>query len=549
MRFGLPALVLALLVPSALAQHPGVSPNEAGGVQTRRGNESPASGISSGQTNSRIDDDFNQDEQINITPDSGVVKVLRTNQKNLINDFVTAQFKLEHVVPRELRNVMRAVVGHEGGRAEVIRDLDKGEAYLQVICPKFMLPWIEDAVRRLDVDWLQQGRDGSVTGQYFSKYRPAETLEPFAVRYGGEGSTAFDPNLNAIARRDEPFRTKKYLEACALFDLPPPQALLRFSIYEVDTTDDLKLGVDWIAWKNGPGRALFEAIFAGQEAHHQYENASGFLDPNLGAFGLFDSGSHGAHFESTQFLLSANYVLTTAYLDFLKVKGKARVLARPEIFTFTHQPATWRSSDQFLAFEVTPDDPGSAGLVPARLNTEDASGNRVAAFSNFDPPPDFAAHNRFLNHRVRGELGLELQVFAAVGTESSEVDVAITSTELAGTTPQGTPIITSRRMVSRLRLADGQALVFGGMTRDEKIETSNKAPWLGDIPVLGLLFGQETSSSRRKELLFSVVPHFFQGAPTEVTDSILVDTMELSAGAKEIELPADSFGFDQWLFR
>lgn len=546
----LSSALLLLLASSVEAQHAFRGPDEGGGVQTRRGNPSPTAGFSTGQANSRIDDYFNQDEQININPDSGVVKVLRVNQKNLINDFITAYFPLNNVSPRELRNVMRTVTGQEGGRAEVIRDKIKNEAFLQVICPKFMLPWIEAAVTELDVDWLEQARDGSVTGRYFSKFRPSETIDPLASAYAGEGSTQFDPNLNFIARRDEPYRVEKYLSACELFDQPPPQALLQFKIYEVDTTNDLKLGVDWIAWKNGPGRSLFEAIFAGQESHHRYENATGHFDPNLGAFTIFNNGAESFHRESTQYLLSANYLLTSAYLDFLRVKGKARVLAQPEIFTFSHRPATWSSADQFLSFDVTPDDPGARGLVPTRLNALDFSANRIATgFPAFRPPPDFpVSHNRFLNHRIGGELGITLDVFAAVGLESSEVEVQFTSTDLAGTTPQGTPIITTRRIETVLRLVDGQPLVFGGLTREEDIKSSNKAPWLGDIPVLGYLFGQETTSARRKEIVISVVPHFFQGAPKEVSEPVMVDTMEMAVGSKEIPRPDNSFGFDQWMF-
>ena len=541
--------VLLLTLPATLqAQSPGVSPNEASGVQSRRGNASPDQGLSAGESNSRIDDYINQDEQININPDSGVVKVLRVNQKNLINDFVTATFPLHHIHPRELRNVMRTVTGQEGGRAEVIRDKVKGENFLQVICPKFMLPWIEAAVEELDVDWIRQSEDGSITGQYYSKFRPSETLDPFASQYAGEGFTSFDPNLNLVARRDEPYRVQKYLAACELFDVPPPQALLQFKIYEVDTSNDLKLGVDWIAWKNGPGRSLFELIFAGQDAHDQFDNATGNFDPNLGAFTVFSNGNNSVHFESTQYLLSANYLLTTAYLDFMRVKGKARVLAQPEIFTFTHSPASWRSNDQFLSFDVTPDDPGAFGIVPERMNRNNYSQNRVAAFSPFAPPPDWAAHNRFLNHPIGGALGMELRVFAAVALESSEVEVQFISTDLAGTTPQGTPIITTRRIETRLRLIDGQPMVFGGLTREEEIKTNNKAPWLGDIPVLGYLFGQETNSARRKEIVISVVPHFFQGAPKEVTEPIMVDTMQMASGEKEIKMPENSFGFDMWMF-
>lgn len=544
--------ILAILIALATAgpvaaQHPFHGPDEGSGVQTRRGNASPPGGFSAGEANSRIDDYFNQDEQINITPDSGVVKVLRVNQKNLINDFVTAVFPLRNVHPREIRNVMRVVCGKEGGRAEVIRDKIKKDYFLQVICPKFQLPWIEQAVAALDVDWLKQARDGSLTVRYYSKYRPAETLVQFADFYAGEGSTASDPVGNFITRRDEPYRVEKWLKACETFDVPPPQALLKFEIWEIDTTNDLQLGVDWIAWKNGPGRSLFEAILGGQKSHHSFDNASGFFDPNLGAFTIVSPGHSTFTARSTQTLLSANYLLTSAFLDFLRVKGKARVLASPELFVFSHTPATWKATDQVLGFEVTPSDPGPLGLVPTRVNSFDLSGD-ITPNDAFDTPPDVAVHNRFLNHRVRTELGLELNVFAAIALEAAEVEIELVASDLAGETPQGTPILTNRRIVTKVRLADGQPFVFGGLTREQDVDASNKAPWLGDIPVLGYLFGQETKTRRRKELVVSVTPRFFQGAPKDVVEPVMLDTRALASGEKPIEMPDNSFGFDQWLF-
>ncbi len=526
-----------LLVSTANAQNPFFGPDQAAGVQAVNGNTSPAQGFSTGETNSRIDDYVNQDEQINIDPNAGVIKVLRVNQKNLINDYVTAVFPIRHANPREIRDVFRLITSKEGGRAEVIIDKVKKENFLQVICPKFQVEWIRQALEGLDADWVLQGRDGSTTGVYYTQYRPADTLDVFAANYAGEGSTAVDRFRNTLARRDEPYRTEAYLKACAEFDQPPPQALLKFRVYEVDTSNDLKLGVDWIAWKNGPGRSLFEAIFAGHEANHHFKNATGFFDPNLGAGAIISPGKHTIDSDSNQYLLSANYLLTSAYLDFLRVKGKARALAEPELFVFSNNTATWTSSDQFLSFDVNPDDPGAAGLTPARI----------------DFGSDFSVHDDVtLNHNTgagTNHLGITLKVKPVIGTESSEVAIELEVTDLIGETPQGTPIVSSRRLVTKLRLVDGQPFVFGGLTREEEIDSSQKAPVLGDIPVLGYLFGQETDSARRKELVFTCIPRFFQGAPKVVEDPEYIDTIsKVTKRNCELEVPSNCFGWDQLIF-
>ncbi|MFG0320712.1 MAG: type II secretion system protein GspD [Planctomycetota bacterium JB042] len=525
-------VVSVAFVAPAFGQNPGQTGNESSGVQTRSGDESPNSGFSTGQTNNRLDDYFNQDEQINIDPDSGVVKVLRVNQKNLINDYVTVLIPISNAHANEIRGALRTVTGLEGGRAEVVFDAVAKQTFAQVICPEFQVEPIRRAVAALDVGWLRQGVDGSETVEYATRFRPAETVDTFASFYAGEGTTRVDRFRNRVLRRDEPMRADAYLAAAADLDRLPPQAHFEFRIYEVDLSNDLSLGVDWISWKNGPGRSLFEVLFTGQEGRERFDGATGHYNPNLGTVTVTGDGSIVS--ESTQYLLSANYLLTSAYLDFLRVKGKSRVLAEAEVYAFNNQIGTWSAVDQFLSFEATPSDPDAFGIEPSRL----------------DKGSDFAAHNRFLNHSVgpKNSLGMTLNVAPVIGLESSEVEIEFESDDLAGTTPQGTPIISRRRIVTKLRLIDGQPFVLGGLSRHEDVEASNKAPWLGDLPVLGYLFGQENTVKRSKELVITVVPHFYHGAPTEVTDEVFLDTMAMATGEKEVEMPENSFGFDKWLF-
>ena len=514
--------------------------NESAGVQSRRGNASPAGGFSTGETNSRIDDYINQDEQINIDPDSGVVKVLRTNQKNLINDYVTELVPLYNVWPREIRNALRTAAALEGGRVEVVRDPDNKKNYMQLIVPKFMLPKFREAVRALDDKWILDGRDGSDIITYFPKYRDATELDAIAVEYAGEGVTLFDTFGNSVTRRDEPYRTDKYLKACKFLDIPPPQAHFEFKIYEINTNNDLNLGVDWIAWKNGPGRSLFEAVFGGLDSREAFSGATGNFNPTQNTTVLGDGYIQS---QSTQLLLSANYVLTSAFLDFLQVVGKARVLAEADIFARNAQIGTWSSVDQFLSFEVTPDDPAATGINPQPIANFDPSVTEDGQFP--------AVHNRFLNHNIgpTNQLGMTLNVFPIIGTESSEVEVEFISDDLAGETPQGTPIITHRRVVTKLRLVDGEPFVFGGLTRQEEVKGNKKAPWLGDIPVLGYLFGEENTVARRKELIVTVIPHFYYGAPAGVEEQRARDTIAMVKREKPIEMPPlNCFGFDKWFY-
>ncbi|MHC4591881.1 MAG: hypothetical protein ACYS8L_04195, partial [Planctomycetota bacterium] len=129
---------------------------EATGVQSRHGNTSPTAAAS------RVDTYLFQDEQINIDgSEDNVVKVLRVNQKNLVNDYVIRTFPIRNAPPIEVRAVFRRITALEGGRAEVIRDKIKKEYWLWVAAPKFQMPYIEAAMKELDVPWLKDDLDGS----------------------------------------------------------------------------------------------------------------------------------------------------------------------------------------------------------------------------------------------------------------------------------------------------------------------------------------------------------------------------------------------------
>jgi len=68
--------------------------------------------------------------------------------------------------------------------------------------------------------------------------------------------------------------------------------------------------------------------------------------------------------------------------------------------------------------------------------------------------------------------------------------------------------ITSKRKVSNVvEVRDGQAVVIGGLIRDQESETVSKVPFLGDIPLLGLLFRKTTKTVEKRNLIMIIVPH------------------------------------------
>lgn len=66
------------------------------------------------------------------------------------------------------------------------------------------------------------------------------------------------------------------------------------------------------------------------------------------------------------------------------------------------------------------------------------------------------------------------------------------------------PEISSREVVTNVKVFDGQTLMIGGMMLDKHESTDDRYPVLGDIPVLGRLFSKYSSKIKRTNLIISV---------------------------------------------
>ena len=72
----------------------------------------------------------------------------------------------------------------------------------------------------------------------------------------------------------------------------------------------------------------------------------------------------------------------------------------------------------------------------------------------------------------------------------------------------GTVDLLTKRSISsgQIRMRDGQSLVLSGVILDSDRETISKVPFLGDLPIIGALFRNSTSSNLREETIIIVTP-------------------------------------------
>lgn len=72
------------------------------------------------------------------------------------------------------------------------------------------------------------------------------------------------------------------------------------------------------------------------------------------------------------------------------------------------------------------------------------------------------------------------------------------------------PSIDTREIVTQVLVNDGQTVVLGGILETERRDAENKVPLLGDVPVLGRLFKQTSTSDDKRELLIFVTPRILR---------------------------------------
>jgi len=90
---------------------------------------------------------------------------------------------------------------------------------------------------------------------------------------------------------------------------------------------------------------------------------------------------------------------------------------------------------------------------------------------------------------------------------------AIQPTVTAGLNPQQVGPTTSKRTAKTTVVVDSrQTIIIGGLFRDDSNSNEQKIPCLGDIPLLGKLFGRTTTDKTKTNLVIFLTPHIVRTA-------------------------------------
>jgi general secretion pathway protein D len=84
-----------------------------------------------------------------------------------------------------------------------------------------------------------------------------------------------------------------------------------------------------------------------------------------------------------------------------------------------------------------------------------------------------------------------------------------------------------------LRLKDGENQVLAGLINDEDRRSANKVPGLGDVPVVGRLFGAQADDRTKTEIVLSITPRVVRNIPRPSAEQQEFETgTEANVGAR-----------------
>ena len=189
----------------------------------------------------------------------------------------------------------------------------------------------------------------------------------------------------------------------------------------------------------------------------------------------------GLSLRSLTSLTQADVLLTnlpSLYYRLLKNDSATRILANPQLRTSEGIPAQARFGER-VPVPVTTFSPIAAGGVQTQPIT---SFNYEPIGVNIDITPR-------MHHDDAVTLSLKVEL-----------------SSISGTGFGGLPTFGSRSINTVIRLKDGETNMLAGLIRDEERTSLASIPGLGDIPVIGRLFGYNRKETQETDIILTLTP-------------------------------------------
>jgi general secretion pathway protein D len=360
---------------------------------------------------------------------------------------------------RAERLQLRAIISHLDTPSEVIGDTHV--VYLRYAKAKDMVPVLTGV-----------GDTKKQAGKKGVKARPAASEQPFDIQA--------DESTNALVITAAPTVFRSLKSVIAQLDVRRAQVMVEAIIAEVSSDRAAELGVQWLFDGSGGDNPVGGINFGSGNS-----SISGLAQSaaTAAAAGASSTGAAlsaigtGVTIGLGQF--SSGTFNFAGLIRALEGDGITNVLSTPNLMTLDNEEA-----EIFVGEELS--------IPTGSFTSTGSTTSSVNPFTTFE----------------RKQVGIRLKVKPQINEgDAIRLDIEQSIDGIVGGSAGQSDIRTSQREIKTSVLVDdGKTLVLGGLIKDDLVETEQKVPLLGDIPLLGALFRYKSVQKVKTNLMVFLKP-------------------------------------------
>ena len=283
------------------------------------------------------------------------------------------------------------------------------------------------------------------------------------------GFVMADDETNVLMVRETDQAIANIRKTLKKFDVEVEQVLIEARLVNARSTASEDLGIKWgFGYNdvdNGKGWIVDDTL-----GSVDFSNTTGITTPNL----MVDLGAAATNSIAIGFKPGASSLLALE-LTALETDGKVEVVSQPKVLTMNGKKAKIESGSE-IPYQVVEDGEVSIQFKDVVLS--------------LDVTPRINPGDRIA------------------------MELTITQDSIGAVLPNGEISINNNELTTSVVVPDGQTLVLGGVFKNETSEGVSKIPLLGDLPLLGPLFRNTTTSADKSELLIFITPKLVRNSLT-----------------------------------
>ncbi len=392
---------------------------------------------------------------------------------------ITRMFRLNYADAETVTEVLRGVLGQgEGADNPVARSLSGSASnpFARLSSGSQNLASLPNSAASTGAGLGNAMQAANAATQPVMQNQPTPTPQGFSTP---DLTVQPAPELNAVVVRGTPSAIASIEPLITDLDVRRPQVLIEAAIAEITGDDAEALGVQL-----GTSGAALQPQGVGTSFDQAGTSLGTILRAlNVPAGALIGSGLTGNVRIGDDFSILVQALGTST---------RANLLSTPQITVLDNVPG------EFVSGQNVP-------FVTGSVLTDSTS---VAPYTTIE----------------RKDVGITLRVLPRINAgDTIRLQVNQEASSIAETATQAaSDLVTNRRAINTTVLADnGQTIVLGGLITDDRQDSRQQVPILGDIPIVGELFKSRREVRQKRTLFIFLKP------------TILRDPADAAAAAKD----------------